>query len=96
MSTKTVPELTTLPLMTKVNRKGHLVIGGCDVVDLASEFGTSRYSFDKSALSSNHNALPRSAMVIVKEGRARLIRRRETYQDLMSLEVKHVASYRTG
>jgi diaminopimelate decarboxylase len=38
-------------------------------------------------MASNYNALPRPAIVMVKEGRARLIRRRETYQDLMSLDV---------
>jgi diaminopimelate decarboxylase len=38
-------------------------------------------------MSSNYNALPRPAIVMVKEGRARLIRRRETYEDLTSLDV---------
>jgi len=38
-------------------------------------------------MSSNYNAMPRPAVVLVKEGRARLIRRRETYQDLMSLDL---------
>jgi len=38
-------------------------------------------------MSSNYNALPRPAIAMVKEGRARLIRRRETYQDLMSLDL---------
>jgi diaminopimelate decarboxylase len=38
-------------------------------------------------MSSNYNAMPRPAIVMVKEARARLIRRRETYQDLMSLDL---------
>jgi diaminopimelate decarboxylase len=38
-------------------------------------------------MSSNYNAMPRPAIVMVNEGRARLIRRRETYQDLMSLDL---------
>ena len=38
-------------------------------------------------MSSNYNALPRAAIVMVNEGEARLIRRRESYQDLMSLDV---------
>jgi diaminopimelate decarboxylase len=50
MSTKTVPELTLFPLMTKVNEQAHLIIGGCDVVDLVSEFGTPLYLFDESTL----------------------------------------------
>jgi len=37
-------------------------------------------------MSSNYNAMPRPAITVVKEGRARLIRRRETYQDLMNLD----------
>ncbi|MEK7216301.1 MAG: diaminopimelate decarboxylase, partial [Chloroflexota bacterium] len=35
------------------------------------------------AMSSNYNASPRPAVVLVKNGTARLIRRRETYEDLM-------------
>jgi diaminopimelate decarboxylase len=38
-------------------------------------------------MSSNYNAMPRPAIIMVKEGRARLIRRRETYQDLMDLDL---------
>jgi len=35
---------------------------------------------------SNYNALPRPAITMVNDGKATLIRRRETYQDLMSLD----------
>lgn len=35
---------------------------------------------------SNYNALPKPAIAIVNQGEARLIRRRESYQDLMSLD----------
>jgi diaminopimelate decarboxylase len=38
-------------------------------------------------MSSNYNAMPRPAIVMAKEGRGSLIRRRETYQDLMSLDL---------
>jgi len=38
-------------------------------------------------MASNYNAMPRPAIVMVKNGRARLIRRRETYQDLMRLDL---------
>jgi diaminopimelate decarboxylase len=38
-------------------------------------------------MASNYNAVPRPAIVMAKEGRARPIRRRETYQDLMSLDL---------
>ncbi|MBF8266571.1 MAG: diaminopimelate decarboxylase [Dehalococcoidia bacterium] len=36
------------------------------------------------AMASNYNLAPRPAIVMVADGQARLIRRRETYQDLMS------------
>jgi diaminopimelate decarboxylase len=38
-------------------------------------------------MASNYNAQPRPAIVMVKEGHARLIRRRETYQDMMGLDL---------
>jgi diaminopimelate decarboxylase len=50
MSTKTVPKLTLFPLTAEVNKQGHLLIGGCDVVDLAEEFGTPLYLFDESTI----------------------------------------------
>ncbi len=50
MNTKTVPELALFSLAAEVNNQGHLVIGGCDVIDLASEFGTPLYLFDESTL----------------------------------------------
>ena len=45
-----MPKLTLFPLMTEVNKQSHLVIGGCDVVDLAKEFGTPLYLLDESTL----------------------------------------------
>ena len=50
MNTKTVPRLTLFPLTAEVSKQGHLCIGGCDVVDLAKEFGTPLYLFDESTL----------------------------------------------
>jgi len=50
MTTKTVPKLTLFPLTAEVNTQGHLVIGGCDVVDLAEEFSTPLYLFDESTI----------------------------------------------
>ena len=38
------------------------------------------------SLSSNYNSLPRPAAVLVSGGEARLIRRRETLDDLLALE----------
>jgi diaminopimelate decarboxylase len=50
MSTRKLPELALFPLVAEVNNRGHLIIGGCDVVDLAKEFGTPLYLFDESTL----------------------------------------------
>jgi diaminopimelate decarboxylase len=38
-------------------------------------------------MASNYNAQPRPAIALVREGRARLVRRRETYQDIMGLDL---------
>jgi len=46
MNTSRAPELALFPLTAEVNNQGHLVIGGCDVVDLVKEFGTPLYLFD--------------------------------------------------
>jgi diaminopimelate decarboxylase len=34
-----------LPLGSRVNERGHLEVGGCDVVELAREFGTPAYAY---------------------------------------------------
>ena len=39
------------------------------------------------AMSSNYNMNPRPEIVMVSEGEARVIRKRETYQDLMALDL---------
>ena len=44
--------LTLFPLTAKVNEQGHLVIGGCDSLELAAEFGTPLYVFDEFSLRS--------------------------------------------
>ena len=50
MNTSKAPELALFPLTAEVNNREHLVIGNCDVVDLAKEFGTPLYLFDESTL----------------------------------------------
>jgi len=42
--------LKLFPAASAVNDSGHLVIGGCDTVELASEFGTPLYLFDEFSL----------------------------------------------
>jgi diaminopimelate decarboxylase len=44
--------LKLFPLTAKVSNNGHLVIGGCDAVELAAEFGTPLYVFDEFSLRS--------------------------------------------
>jgi diaminopimelate decarboxylase len=47
-----VAKLNLFPLTAEVNDQGHLVIGGCDTVELAAEFGTPLYVFDEFSLRS--------------------------------------------
>ncbi|MGB9613523.1 MAG: diaminopimelate decarboxylase [Candidatus Margulisiibacteriota bacterium] len=42
--------MINLPLTAKINSRGHLEIGGCDVVDLAKEFGTPLYVLDEKTI----------------------------------------------
>jgi diaminopimelate decarboxylase len=40
------------------------------------------------SMASNYNLVPRPAVVVIAEGRARLVRRRETYADLLAPELE--------
>jgi len=51
--------------------------------DLLAVPGTGAYTL---GMGSNYNAVPRPAAVLVADGEARVIRRRETLEDLLSLE----------
>jgi diaminopimelate decarboxylase len=42
-----IPRLAVFPLTAKIDRGGHLEIGGCDTVSLAQEYGTPLYVFDE-------------------------------------------------
>jgi len=44
--------LKLFPPASAVNNSGHLLIGGCDTVELAAEFGTPLYVFDEPSLRS--------------------------------------------
>jgi len=50
-----VTRLSLFPLTAEVSSKGHLLIGGCDSVELAAEFGTPLYVFDEQTLRSKCN-----------------------------------------
>ncbi len=47
-----IDRLTLFPLTTEMNSQGRLVIGGCDSLELAAEFGTPLYVFDEFSLHS--------------------------------------------
>ncbi len=47
-----VLRLSLFPLTAEVNDRGHLIIGGCDTVELADKFGTPLYLFDEFSLRS--------------------------------------------
>jgi diaminopimelate decarboxylase len=53
---RNIPRLTLFPLTAEVDKKGHLLIGGCDAVSLADEFGTPLYVFDEADLRSRCRA----------------------------------------
>jgi diaminopimelate decarboxylase len=46
----TNPRLAVFPLTASVNEQDHLVIGGCDTMALAEEYGTPLYVFDEADL----------------------------------------------
>ena len=45
-----IPRLSLFPLTAEINSQGHLLIGGCDSIDLVAEFGTPLYVFDEFSL----------------------------------------------
>jgi diaminopimelate decarboxylase len=62
------------------------------VGDLVAVPATGAYTL---AMSSNYNATPRPAVVLVRDGRAQLVRRRETVDDLLALELPTSEAERT-
>jgi len=61
-----------------------LVLGECKAGDLLCVFGTGAYN---NSMSSNYNRIPRPAALIVSEGNAELIQKRETSEDLLKMDV---------
>jgi diaminopimelate decarboxylase len=52
----TVPQAKVFPVSTEINDRDHLVVGGCDLVDLAAEFGTPLYVYDEATLKAQASA----------------------------------------
>lgn len=55
-----------------------------DLGDIVCVFGTGAYN---STMASNYNGQPRPAVIFVKDGNARVVTRRETYEDLLSRDI---------
>ncbi len=54
-----ISRLPVYPMGSRVNRAGHLVIGGCDTTELAHTFGTPLYIYDEYTLRSKINEYKR-------------------------------------
>ena len=52
--------------------------------DILAVLNTGAYNY---SMASNYNRIPRPAVVMVKDGEDRLIIRRETWQDVVSLDI---------
>ena len=61
-----------------------LEIGDCKTGDLLCVFGTGAYNL---SMSSNYNRIPRPAAVLISDGTADLIQKRETPEDLLKFDV---------
>jgi len=61
-----------------------LEIGKCESGDLLCVFGTGAYN---SSMSSNYNRIPRPAGLVVSNGSAELIQKRESSEDLLKFDV---------
>ena len=55
-----------------------------DIDDIVCVFGTGAYCY---TMSSSYNGQPRPAIVFVRDGQARVVTRRETYEDLMARDL---------
>jgi len=52
MNQTTMTAFTNYPVTTEINTHGHMVVGGCDTIALAKEYGTPLYIFDEETLRS--------------------------------------------
>jgi diaminopimelate decarboxylase len=55
-----------------------------DVGDLVAMPASGAYQL---SMASNYNLVPRPAVVVIADGQARLVRRRETYADLFAADL---------
>ncbi len=52
MNQQIMTAFANYPVTTEINTHGHMVVGGCDTIDLAKEYGTPLYVFDEETLRS--------------------------------------------
>tara|TARA_Y100001970_G_scaffold148399_1_gene182180 strand:- start:3646 stop:5019 length:1374 start_codon:yes stop_codon:yes gene_type:complete len=62
----------------------NIILNECKAGDLLCVFGTGAYNI---SMSSNYNRIPRPAALLVAQGHAELIQRRESSDDLLRLDV---------
>ena len=62
----------------------NIYLGKCNTGDLLCVFGTGAYNL---SMSSNYNRIPRPATILLNEGNAELIQKRETPEDLLRFDV---------
>ena len=83
------PAVETVTLAGKYCESGDILVRDVSLPELEPEdvIAIPAAGAYAPAMASNSNMNPRPAVVMVKEGEARLIRRRETYRDLMLCDV---------
>ena len=83
------PPVETVTLAGKYCESGDILIKDISLPELASGdlIAIPASGAYAPSMASNYNASPRPAIVMVKDGEARVIRRRETYDDLLRSEV---------
>ena len=87
--------LSLFPPASELADDGMLVVGGCRADDLAEEFGTPVLVVAEQALRATAQAYkdglrdrwPNSRVVFARDGRARLVVRRETWDELTARDV---------
>lgn len=83
------PSDTKVTIAGKCCETGDVLIKDIDLPkmergDILAVLGTGAYNY---SMSSNYNGIPKAAVVFIKDGKATLSIRRQTYDDLLSLEV---------
>ncbi len=89
VANKVVGDLEPVTIAGRFCESGDILIRDIDLPrvehgDVIAVAGAGAYCL---SLASNYNASLKPAIVLVKEGKARLIRRRQSYEDLMSHDV---------